>query len=269
MSDPKSPRNRFSADLTNNSIPDQEYPFLPDPKDDGRKPHASPLQNQQQCNSKRGNGLPYSIILGSQTPHPFSDQVGLEVAPITPRASMPKYLAIADTGAQSGLWSLTDFLAYSFSCDKLHTKSRSFSVVKHSPRFIEGAFFANLVTQSDCGKVTSCHSMVYVEALSRICACLTTRHSASDFSCGSNRTNLKERLLTNSHTLHQKFTHPSTGVNKCKTTSSARKLSSSLSACHMENPLLELVSSQVSKKAPLWQVDISSLDKFCQVLSHH
>ena len=49
-------------------------------------------------------------------------------------------------------------------------------------------FFANLVTKSDCGNVTSCHYMVYVEALSRICSCLTTRHSASDFRCGSNGT---------------------------------------------------------------------------------
>ena len=84
---------------------------------------------------------------------------------------------------------------------------------KSQLRGIEGAFFANLVTHSDCGKVTSCHFMVYVEALSRICACLTTRHSASDFSCGSNGTYLKERLLTDRHTLHQKSTPRGTSTS--------------------------------------------------------
>lgn len=154
----------------------------------GREPHTSPSQNQQQCDWKRGNGLGYSIILGSQTPHPFSCPGRTGSGTDNSRGIYAEVSAIADTGAQYELWSLTDFLAYNFSCDKLHPESLSLSVGKHSHTSIEGAFYANLVTKSDCGNVTSCHYMVYVEALSRICSCLTTRHSALDFCCGSNGT---------------------------------------------------------------------------------
>lgn len=72
--------------------------------------------------------------------------------------------AIADTGAQSDLWSLSDFLACGFSRDHLHLISLSLSAANRSPISIEGAFFAKLATQSSSGDITACHSMVYVSS---------------------------------------------------------------------------------------------------------
>ena len=72
--------------------------------------------------------------------------------------------AIADTGAQSDLWSLSDFIACGFSRDQLHPISLSLSAANRSPISIEGAFFARLATQSSSGDVTACHSMVYVSS---------------------------------------------------------------------------------------------------------
>ena len=72
--------------------------------------------------------------------------------------------AIADTGAQSDLWSLTDFLACGFSRDDLSPVSLSLSAANRSPISIEGAFFARLTTKSRGGEVASCHSMVYVSS---------------------------------------------------------------------------------------------------------
>jgi len=62
--------------------------------------------------------------------------------------------AIADTGAQSDLRSLFDFIACGFSHDELHPISLSLSAANHSPISIEGAFFAKLTTQSGSGEIT-------------------------------------------------------------------------------------------------------------------
>ena len=72
--------------------------------------------------------------------------------------------AIADTGAQSDLWSLSGFLASGFSRHDLQPISLSLSAANRSPISIEGAFFARLSTRSTSGKVTSCRSMVYVSS---------------------------------------------------------------------------------------------------------
>ena len=73
-----------------------------------------------------------------------------------------KVSAIADTGAQSDLWSLNEFLACGFSREDLHPISLSMSAANHSRIPIEGAFFAKLAMQSENGQIASCHSMVYV-----------------------------------------------------------------------------------------------------------
>ena len=72
--------------------------------------------------------------------------------------------AIADTGAQSDLWSLEHFLACGFSREELHPISLSLSAANRSPIRIEGAFFATLATTSPSGGTASCHSMVYVSS---------------------------------------------------------------------------------------------------------
>ena len=68
--------------------------------------------------------------------------------------------AIADTGAQSDVWSLSDFLAYGFSHDDLLPVNMELSAANRSPISIEGAFFAKLATKSHNGKGVSCCSMI-------------------------------------------------------------------------------------------------------------
>ncbi|KAJ8333519.1 hypothetical protein SKAU_G00415270 [Synaphobranchus kaupii] len=72
--------------------------------------------------------------------------------------------AVADTGAQSDLWSLEEFLACGFSRDDLRPVRLSMSAANRSPIAIEGAFFTRLLTASSGGGVTSCRSMVYVSS---------------------------------------------------------------------------------------------------------
>ena len=72
--------------------------------------------------------------------------------------------AIADTGAQSNLWSLEDFLAHGFSREDLRPVRLSLTAANRSPIKIEGAFFAVLMAKSPSGKTTSCRSMVYVSS---------------------------------------------------------------------------------------------------------
>ena len=72
--------------------------------------------------------------------------------------------AIADTGAQSDLWSLKEFLACGFAQDDLHPVSLSLSAANRSPIAIEGAFFARLTTTHGCRREESARSMVYVSS---------------------------------------------------------------------------------------------------------
>ena len=72
--------------------------------------------------------------------------------------------AIADTGAQSDLWSLAEFLSCGFSRDDLRPVSLGLSAANRSPIVIEGAFFAKLTGRSRNGEVSSCRSMVYVSS---------------------------------------------------------------------------------------------------------
>ena len=88
------------------------------------------------------------------------------------RQSMPDHTsnthaevsAIADTGAQSDLWSMTNFFACRFSRDNLLPVSLGLSATNCSPMSIEGAFFAKLTTKLHSSEVTTCHSMVYVSS---------------------------------------------------------------------------------------------------------
>ncbi len=70
--------------------------------------------------------------------------------------------AVADSGAQSDLWSLADYLSHGFTQDALTPVSLDLSAANRSPISIEGAFFAHIETQDQQGKVAKCRSMVYV-----------------------------------------------------------------------------------------------------------
>ena len=72
--------------------------------------------------------------------------------------------AIADTDAQSNLWSMTDFLACRFSRDNLLPVSLGLSPANRSPISIEGTFFAKLTTKLHNGEMTSSLSMVHISS---------------------------------------------------------------------------------------------------------
>ena len=75
--------------------------------------------------------------------------------------------AVADSGAQSDLWSLDEYLAHGFSRDDLAPVKMAFSAANRSPIPIEGAFFATIGTQSVSGIRKTCRSMVYVSSAVR------------------------------------------------------------------------------------------------------
>eukprot|EP00794_Sanderia_malayensis_P015539 gene15539-17124_t len=70
--------------------------------------------------------------------------------------------AIADTGAQSDLWSLDEYLSFGFLRDDLKPVKLSLAAANRSPISIEGAFFAKLSVTLPNGQMTSSRSMVYV-----------------------------------------------------------------------------------------------------------
>ena len=72
--------------------------------------------------------------------------------------------AVADTGAQSDLLSLSDLLACGFPREQLLPVNMDLSAANRSPISIEGAFFANLTTTTKRGTEKSCRSMVYVSS---------------------------------------------------------------------------------------------------------
>ena len=73
-------------------------------------------------------------------------------------------IAIPDTGTQSDLWSLSQFLACGFSRDDLRPVTIGLTAANRSPISTEGAFFAKLQVASSEGETTSCRSMVYVSS---------------------------------------------------------------------------------------------------------
>ena len=71
-------------------------------------------------------------------------------------------VAIADTGAQSDLWALSDFLANGFSTEILSPVRLDLTSANSTEISIEGAFFAKIETNFEDKMVTSCYSMIYV-----------------------------------------------------------------------------------------------------------
>ena len=72
--------------------------------------------------------------------------------------------AVADTGAQSDLWALSEFLAAGFSRESLIPVTMGLSAANRSPISIEGAFFAKLTAKPLNSEESSCRSMVYVSS---------------------------------------------------------------------------------------------------------
>jgi hypothetical protein len=70
--------------------------------------------------------------------------------------------AIADTGAQSDLWSLSEFIACGFSTDILSPARLDLLAANSSDISVEGVFHANIKTRFADKSSTSTNSMVYV-----------------------------------------------------------------------------------------------------------
>lgn len=71
-------------------------------------------------------------------------------------------VAITDSGAQSDLWSLDEFLRAGFSMSDLLPVSLSLSAANKSPIRIDGAFFGKVWGRSKDGTEASCKSMIYI-----------------------------------------------------------------------------------------------------------
>ena len=73
-----------------------------------------------------------------------------------------KVVTVADTGAQSDLWSLDEFLNAGYKISDLSPVSRSLNAANKSPIRIDGAFIASFSGLSPNGDRITCPSMVYV-----------------------------------------------------------------------------------------------------------
>ena len=73
-------------------------------------------------------------------------------------------IAIADTGAQTNVWSLRSFLAAGFNCSILIPAS-DLIAANHSGIKIEGAFFDVIKRLGADKAYVQCHAMIYVSTL--------------------------------------------------------------------------------------------------------
>ena len=73
--------------------------------------------------------------------------------------------ALADSGAQSNLWSLRGFLNAGFSRDDLLPVTLPLKAANKSPIPIAGAFFSNISGFTSGGERVSCHALIYVSEL--------------------------------------------------------------------------------------------------------
>ena len=89
-------------------------------------------------------------------------KVSLKLAMKSPRSKSIKVTAIADTGAQSDLWSLAEFLKAGFKLSDLSPVSLSLNAANKSSIRIDGAFDASFTGQSKRGGNITCNSTVYV-----------------------------------------------------------------------------------------------------------
>lgn len=125
-----------------------------------------------------------------------------------------KTSAIADTGAQSDLWSLEEFTACGFSRDDLRPVSLSLSAANRSPIAIEGAFFAKLTAAPRDGTETTCRSMVYVSSSVRDMYLYLTIHcSTSAYWASTSHLKKTQRYPATVNTsIFHNDPHPSTPV---------------------------------------------------------
>lgn len=81
-----------------------------------------------------------------------------------PRAVFADVDTITDSGVQSDVWSLDQFLASGFSREDLHPVSLSLQAAHKSKIKIDDAFFAALEGRDPRGNAMSCRAMIYVSS---------------------------------------------------------------------------------------------------------
>ena len=126
---------------------------------------VSGISQPQPPGSRKQSLLPHHIFNKGEwrrariTDHP---QVPLKRALDSHPNGFVNINGITDTGSQSDLWSLDEFLSAGFSMDDLSPVSLSLNAANKSPITIHGAFFARFEGCSHNGDRVSCRSMVYV-----------------------------------------------------------------------------------------------------------
>ena len=85
----------------------------------------------------------------------------------SPSVRPSRIRGMMDTGAQSCLWSLNDFLAAGFAMSDLVPVTMDLEAANKSPITIEGAVFLRLSGSSPTNETRSCATMVYVSRQAR------------------------------------------------------------------------------------------------------
>ena len=70
--------------------------------------------------------------------------------------------ALADSGAQSDVWSLEEYLRAGYTTDKLHPVRLALNAANKSSIHIDGAFFGTISGRTQSGTILSTKSMIYV-----------------------------------------------------------------------------------------------------------
>ena len=71
-------------------------------------------------------------------------------------------VGIADTGAQSNIWGMSDFLSAGFSKCDLQSTHMSITAANNEPLPIAGGFLAYIEGNGSNGEIVSCKAMIYV-----------------------------------------------------------------------------------------------------------
>ena len=89
-------------------------------------------------------------------------RVKLSIAPNRAHAKPTCVDGIADSGAQSNVWSLADYLKAGYLKEDLSPVSLSLNAANKSPIKIDGAFFSEIRGINTDGSVITCKAMIYV-----------------------------------------------------------------------------------------------------------
>ena len=88
----------------------------------------------------------------------------LSLAPDNKPNHVSKVRGIADSGAQSDVWSLAEYLNAGYKLEDLSPVSLSLNAANKSPIKINGAFFTKISGIAKDGTNITCRTMVYISS---------------------------------------------------------------------------------------------------------